>query len=737
MDTYASCGAYKLTGIHRYYKTNGDQFTICGGSTLLKTDNNGDKTFITIRDELTDGARWKFSTFKNMTMAANGNDPVQKYDGHTLTTANTDGARTANILTAELGAPFAELDTGTDLDASSWYQYRVAHYDGSVYYYSTARSNPILTGAAVYNIALTDVPLGPAGTTTRYIYRTDGNASRAAVEADTTFRLVGTISDNSTTTFADTTADGSSDTPTWATVSAGSNVTPPVGKFINIHKERVFLANKPSFTSDVYWSYPFRKDVFNSADYEPIRENDGDEITCLENQSGVVVICKTNTIMKLITLASDDTQWQVLGPYSHVGVQAPYSVDSTPKGLAYVAKDGIYIFDGSNSQLISDIVTKSVSDMLWTSRSDIAGKYFKNEYQVAYTSIESGASVNDRVLVLDMQRDSYSIDDKSINTFTVFGSGTDEGTLYSGSSGTDGNILAHTETTGILIYKTKTEFDNGTFDDAKVSGNDNNPVVRISWVGGFDAAEFVGKGFDHGDYTTSIFARPDTDGTWTSPIVEINATGMDKLYWNEDLGAAGDITVALKLAATSGGIAGASWSSEFSDPSGSDLSGLTANNFTQLRASLSTTDILLTPELIRRNNFSIKMVYDKEGSAAETSIVTVYKTGAMSFGAPDSLKRLWEIPIYYTGTSGTITFQVTDMEGDVDTSFTIDLSVDPGDDPDDFYTGTTTGKKFTHYFAHAGEVPIAEFFQYEITESGATPWAIQRIKTRFSVEPKI
>lgn len=733
MDTYGTCGASKVTGLHRYYKTNGDQYTICSRSTLIRSDYNNNKTFVTIMDELTDGARWSFETFRNVTIMADGTDPTLKYDGHTLTTANTDAARTAGILAAELGAPFAELNTGANLDAAAWYQYRIAHYDGSVYYYSTARSNPILTGADVHNIYLTDVPLGPPGTTTRYIYRTDGAATRAAVEADTTFKLVGTIADNSTLVFADTTADGSVATPTWATASAGSNITPPVGKFVIIHKESVFLANNPTYTSDVYWSYPSRKDIFNSADYEPIRENDGDEITCLKNQSGVVVVCKTNTIMKIITLSSDDTQWQVMGPYSSIGCQAPYSADNTPKGIAYLAKDGIYIFDGSTSQLISDVITRSVSDILWTSRTDVVGKYFNNEYQLAYTSVESGGSVNNRVIVFDMQRDAYEIDDKDINVFHVFSSGTDEGTLYSGSSTTSGAILAHTETVGNLIFKTKTDFEGGTYDDTDVSGSEQDPVVTLAWNKAFNDAEFVGKGFDHVDYATSTFMRPDTDGTWTSPVVEINATGLDKIYWNEDLGSIGNITFAIRLAATSAGVAAAAYSAEYSDPSGSDISGVTANNYIQIRASLSTTDITLTPELTRSNNYSIKLVYDKEGSAAETSIPTVYKTGALSFGMPDKKKILWEIPVYYTGTSGTINFHITDMEGVVDTSFNLDLSVNPDDDLDDFYTGTNTGKKYTYVFAHDGTTVDSDFFQYELTENGSIGWSIQKIKTRFSL----
>ena len=735
MDTYVACGAYKVTGLHRYYKTNGDQFVICSGSTFLNSDKNDAKVFIEIRDELTDGARFDFETFKNKTIGCNGTDACQKYDGHVLTTANTDGARTASILTADLGASFAELDTGTDLDASSWYQYVIAHYDGTTYFYSDAVSNPILTGSSVHNIALTDVPLGPPGTTTRYIYRTDGNASRAAVESDTTYKLVGNIANNSATTFSDTTADGSVATPTWTTASGGTNVTPPIGKFILLSKSRIFIANKPNFTSDILWSYPYRADVFDPVDFEPIREDDGDVITFIENQSGVVVIGKTNTIMKLITLSGDDTQWQVLGPYSDVGCPTPYSVANTPKGIACVAKEGIYIFDGSNSQLISDITTDAVRDMLWTSRNDIAGIYFNNEYQVAYTSIVSGAGVNNRVLVFDMQRDAYEIDDKDINVFHVFSSGTDEGTLYSGDSGSGGAILAHTITPGgVLIYKTQTDFENGTYDDTDVFGSEPDPILRLSWNIAFDDSEFTGKGFDHANYATSTFARRDLDGTWTSPIIEINATNMDKLFWNEDLGPDGDITFAIKLAATSGGIAGASYSSEFSDPSGSDISGETANNFAQLRASLSTTDITKTPDLVRRNNFSIKMVYSKEGVASETSIPTVWKSGAMDFGNPKQMKMLWGIIIYYTGTSGTLAFQITDMEGDVDKSFSIDLSVDPSDDTDDEYTGTATGKKFTHTFEYDGTVPQAEFYQITITESAVIPWSIQRATIRYNLQ---
>ncbi len=734
MLNYDSFGSYKITGLHRYYQLDDDKYLIVAGSTFLKSDKNDAKSPIIIRDELTDGRRWQFVTYNDIAIGVNGVDNPQKYDGHTLTTDDTDGARTASILTTDLGAPFAELNTGANLDASSWYQYKVAFYNGSVYYYSNAKSNPILTGATVRDLTLTNIPLGPAGTTHRYIYRTDGNVSRVAVEADTTFKLVGTIADNATTTFDDTTADGSVDTPLWATVAAGSNLTPPVAKFAMIHKESLWLAHTPVYPSDVYWSYPFKPDIFNSADYEPIRQNDGDEITFIKNQLGIVIVGKTNSIMKFVTISADSDQWQVLGPYSHIGCQAPYSAVNSPKGIFYLAKNGLYVFDGETSQLASDIVTRELRDVLWTSRDDVASVFYDNEYQMAYTSVESGSGINDRVLVLDIQRDAYVIDDKNINVFEVFDSGTDEGTLYSGSSDSDGNVLSHASEIGKLIYKTKSALEAGTAQYIDVFGSEQIPWMEISWGIAFDDASLVGATFQSATYQNATFQRPDTFGFWYSPIVEINASDMDKLYWNEDLGAYGDITFSMRFGATSGAVDSASFGPNYTNAVGADISGETANNFVQLRASFETSDILYSPEIITLDNFAIKMVYSKEGDSAEESIPTVYKTGMMDFGTPGPEKMIWEIEIFYTGDTGDIDFNLTNLEGTVDRDFTIDLSIEPGDVSDDGYIGNTVSKSYVHQFPHDGDVPIGTFFQYTISDDEGDIWEIYKIKTRYTIE---
>jgi len=275
-----------VKSVYRYYKSDGTKYTVGTYNTNVSYFNSSGTETVLLATATT-AKRWSFLTYKDLLIGMNGTDNAKKWDGETTVTANTDGSRTANDLVTDLGAPFAELNTGANLDASSWYQYKTVFYDGTTYKYSLARSNPILTGTSVKDIYLTDIPLGPSGTTHRYIYRTVGNASRADVAADSTFYLIGTLADNSTRVLADTTSDDDADddaAPTWTTAAGGLEVTPPKGEFSLINTEKLFIANDPSGTisgkSTIYWSDTLNPDYFLiGTDYELIRPDDGDEIT--------------------------------------------------------------------------------------------------------------------------------------------------------------------------------------------------------------------------------------------------------------------------------------------------------------------------------------------------------------------------------------------------------------------------------------------------------------------------
>lgn len=747
MLLYATCRSAAVRGLHRLYKSDGTEYTVVASSTYLDYVDESTSSCTTLRPGLTDGKRWTFETYKDVTIGVNGFDNDIKWDGKIQTTANTDGSRTAGDLAADLGAPFAEQNTGSNLDASSWYQYKVAFYDGSTYQYSDARSNPLLTGSTVRDITLTDIPLGPSGTTARTIYRTVGNASRAAVIVDTSFYKVATISDNTTRTYNDAVTDATilgDAAPTWSTASGGTDVTPPKAKFCSINKERLFLGNIPADTSggsEIAWSDVLNPDYFNyGTDYELIRPDDGDEITFFNIFLGIPTIGKTNSISKFYTDAASSDNWYISLFDNSIGCPAAYTAASTPLGIMYLGRSGLYVFNGSNSQLTSDVVTKDIKDISQANISEAVGIFNENKYYLSYTSNATGSSINDRVLILDTVRNAYVKDSKNIDTFIVLDSGNDFGTLLSGSSNTDGKIFAHSSSPDMIIIRDINDLNAGTDSDVGYFGDDDSPYIEMAWNITIDDSSFAGTSIDAYTPATATIDRHDTSGTWTSPIFEVNAAALNKIYWNESLGSTGDITFAIRLASTSGGISGASWSSEFTNPSGSDISGETADNFLQIRATLSDSDITTTPKVLSLDNFLIQLTYSKVGSSGETSVNSYFIPGWESLDGSRNPKRIKEILIYYTGTSGNLNFRYENDEGDIDNTFTIDLSTLPETSTEDDYVGTAQDKIYRYIppGGFAGEdFPSGKLWRFSVSESGIVGWSIQDIMIRYEVLPYV
>lgn len=738
-------GSDTINGLHRYYKADDTLKTIIATSTLLKIGDVDVTTTTTIKTGLSDGKRFQFVTYKDVAIGANGTDRMVKYDGHTVTTANTDGARTASELCAQLGAPFAELNTGSNLDASSWYQYKMMFLVSGVTYYSNARSNPILTGSTVRDITLTGIPIGPSGTTARYVYRTLGNASQAAVEADNTFYLVATISDNTTLTandaMDDTTASGAT---AWST-SGKTDCTPPIVKYIEIHKERLWAAGNSTYPSDLYFSDDGNPDFFTPADFIEIRADDGDKITFIKPVLGVLTVGKTNTIQKFYTDGSTTTGWYASDVFSNIGCPAPYSAAATPIGIFYLGRHGLYRFDGQSSRLISDAVTKEIEDISQVNIVDCAGIYHNNEYRLAYTSTASGVSYNNRVLLYDLTRDAYVVDIENIKCWVGFNSGTDFGQLFSGSSASDGYIVAHSSTSSLLTKRYKSEIDLGTFDDTRTIGTENDPQIELAWDCTIDTwlTELQSKNASIATIDdiiiylpNAIIDRPDTDGTWTSPAYQVNAQALDKLYWNENLGAFGDITWQVRTNATST-LTLIPWNAAVTNPNGSDISGATPDVYIQFRANLSTSDINYTPYLYEDNGYLFRMAYSKIGSANETSVLSTWSTGWLNFERPNKKKFIKRIRLYYTGTAGILTTKIEGDDGDITQSFETDLSVDVDSSSADEYRGEGDLKTFNYYPPmNSTSIPalVSEVFKITFTNDGLTDFSIYRVEFLVDVE---
>ena len=888
----ASPHAAPVKSLYRYYKSDGTKHTITTSSTYMDAvDNAGNIT--ALASGLSDGKRWSFVTYNDLLIGMNGTNNAKKWDGKTFNTANTTGHRTAGYLIADLGAPFCELLTGTHLDASSWYQYKVAFYNGSYYTYSQALSNPIQTGAAVYDIKVTDIPLGPTGTTQRILFRTQGQATVGAL-AGATYYPVAIVNDNSTITFSDiktdteiaantsllgfiavrsggagyaasdavtvvqganttgsitvgtvdkgtvltiispvttpgtgytaadnlattsshtgavktadvggtagtgyavddvltitqggasggtvkvtavgekgalsdveilTTGSGYSTSdnlatsggsgssaqisivagtasgltvdidpiPTWAVVSAGFDVTPPKGKYCVINGERLFIGCDPTTTqgkSIVYFSGVYTPQSFYyHTDYRLIRPDDGDEITFMRNLLGILTIGKTRTISKLYTRGSSD-EWSVSDPFSFIGCTAPYSAASTMQGILYFGRNGIHLFNGQSSALVSDVVTDKTRDVLETNQDEVVGAYFDNTYFMSYTQASSGSAVNDRVLVLDITRNAYVSDTYHVDSFAVSDSGDDAGVLLSGSSDADGTIYAHGESFSRLIYQYGSQFALGTYADmVENSGNEEDPLLTL----GYDDTwgdEPAGEAWEdvNPSYT---WMMESLTGSWTSPIIQVNAAALDKISWNEVLGLNGNVTVAIRTGATAGAVAASAWSSEFTDPSGSDISGVTASVFAQIRISMTSAVYTETPAVYVEDGCALRMTYKKAGNVVEDSYVSSWTSNKTKLGG-ENPKLLKEIQIYYTGTTGTLAVSYQVEDGTVRT-FNIDLATLPATSQTDGYFGDNVDKMFT-YVPDFSISPVGRNFTFSFSENGVEKWSVKKIVVRF------
>lgn len=862
LNVYGTADATEpITGMHRHYTAGGDKVLIVSHGDEIETGNDTSGAFTKILDLSTTGRRWEFLTWHNIVIGSDGYNRPIKYDG-----TSASATYLGSLLATNAGSGSGPV-TGA-------YTYKVTCYSSTKEILLNSASN---THTANGNdVSLSMIPICPdaiVGTTTtgRKIYRTESNGS--------TYKLLsnGTITNNTAVTLTDSDIDGA----LGATMPAGDETwTVPVARFPLVQNDRLFFGNDPNNNpSRLFWSESGSHDTFDPTQYFDIRTNDGDGITFVKGVLGILTVGKNNTIQKVyIDGADPDTEWSVSDPISYVGCQAPYSAVNTPVGIIYLARTGIYRFNGQYSELISDIVTPEIDDITDSDFENSWGVYHENKYFLAYASSESAATYNDRVLMLDVLADAYAIDLLNINVFTVFNSGDDWGILYAGASDS-GKVYAYSDETNEMVHKRQSDF-TGLWDDTRyiptsVGGDSESPVIEISRTETIDELE--------GTINQMIgtIDRQDLRGFYVSQPVEMAAGTFDKLYWNQTTPiAGGSISFKLRTSATgeknllhnddfdfwdnhlydtqntiapndwrlttrAGGtgslaesettivqrgltsvkltkpntgttllsrtisatpyvgktmvftgyaksansvaskvwfeiqdntdtqttvmpyansgnwvasattntinatatsvtvrlavgseanavayfdqvmlIEGATaqndwsaWSSSFTNSTGSDISGVTANSFLQYQIDMQTTDIRYTPTVFRTGGYNVKLSYDREGTAQSASIPMTWRTGWLDLGLPDRVKSLKRIYAVHEGGLASYTVTVENLEGVTD-SFTIDTSTNPTQ-----YKEAFTNGKF-----------IGQYFRVQITSNDEHPLVIKKLVFVFDDE---
>lgn len=684
-----------IIGLHRFYLSDGSKVLLTDYSNKIAKGNDSTGSFTDILTLTQSDRRAQWLTWHNIAIMTDGYNQPVKYDG-------TSSSATY------LGTALA-LDAGSGAGPNGSYTYKVTCYTASTEYSLGVASNTVVVSDNDINLSM--IPICPdtlVGVTVvgRKIYRTEASGS--------TYKLLsnGTINNNTATTLTDSDADGA----LGATLSPTLTFGVPKGRLSIIHFNRLWIANDPDHPSRIYYSEDSEHDVFLPTSYFDIRQNDGDEITIVANVLGKLTIGKTNTIQKIYTDGDDPAaDWEISDPFSFVGCHALYTGVNTPNGLVYLSNNGIYLFNGQYSQLLSDSVTPEIKDISSSNISNTWAAYFKNSYYLTYTSTKSGGTVNNRVLVMDLLTKAFSIDTVSINVFHVLRSGSDVEVLYSGGSVT-GKVYAHNENNKEIIHRRASDFTGVYTEMRNRSSDDESPILELARTATIDA--LIGTI----DSLTGTIDRSSSTGNYISQPLTVGASRLDKIYWNETLPTAGsNVTFATRSATNDTAISSAIWSSEVTDPSGSDISSNTANTVIEYRISMTTDTLTSSPTVYKANNFVVRLSYSIAGATDEETIPLRWRSGWLDLGVPGYKKLLRKLYVYYdSDSSGTLNIEFENYQGNTD-SFAIDLQDHPSE--------------YVEYFANGAF--LGELFRINITESSLNTLKIKKIIFVYDTEPLV
>jgi len=453
-------GSGAALSAYRYYTSGGVKKWIVIHDTTAYVGDDSAGTFTSIRTGLTSGKKCTFVTYKDLLYVSNGYDNIWIYDG------------ASDNVTWEMGSCKGLAASGGSLDASADYKYQVT-IDADAYICG-AVSNTIATTAVNKKIELTEIPLGPAGTANRKIYRTEGDGS--------TYKLLTTIADNTTTVYTDSTADAS-----LGATMGGVTDDVPLGTELKTHRERLFITRDPSNPNRIYYSNPYLPHYIQQTtnlDYMDIEPDDNDEIMGIPLQLGMMCCIKKNSIRKLHITSpvsgTDPTTWYADDPIVHAGCPAEWTIQQSPYGIIYLGWDHWYVFNGATSlPIIDEFDTNDIlsGDFLGT-----VGYYDpKGIFMAAYTDATAGAQQHDRVMRYNFKRKAMSFDSVGVECFASKAGDDENGELYYGDSA-NGYIYktVHSEITHQL--RTKTECNAGTKTDIFVGGTESSPYIEIGSV---------------------------------------------------------------------------------------------------------------------------------------------------------------------------------------------------------------------------------------------------------------
>ena len=404
-------------------------------------------TFVTIpsaQSVFTAGQRMGAAEMENHLFVCNGGVNAYKYNGTDFTRHGIPAPTATH--TASQGTAAGSLAT------SGEYLWKVTYVNSQLAEGDLGPANSTFTASAggTDSALLTSLPVAPQsfGVNARKIYRTENGG--------TTYKLVTTISDNTTTSYN----DGLGDDGLGATAPTDNGV-PPNYEFIVYHKNRLFM-NDPSNPSFVWYTDLNEPYTVQSSNFLVVGDDSSDLVKSIAvHDDSLIVFGERNTW--LVYMASTTpSDWRTIKIKGNLTSKSPFGAFIYNNKLAFPAilNDkfvGIGAIEGdsidpsvtflSNSNAGSMLKSDRIEPDMFLIDEDNVKNYssivFKNR---AYIALEYGlsATANNRIYVLDFSIANLGRRQEEIwvpwtglsaSQFTIY-----NGNLYFGSSVADGTV---------------------------------------------------------------------------------------------------------------------------------------------------------------------------------------------------------------------------------------------------------------------------------------------------------
>lgn len=263
-----------------------------------------------------------------------------------------------------------------------------------------------------------------------------------------------------------------------------------------VHKNRIWAAKSTTIPYRMYFSsLNLPEDWVTTGGYIDLPDKT-QTISGLISWGGYLYIFTETNVY--ILMGSTPNDFSLKKSNSQVGAIAPRSIQVTDIGICFLARTGVFAFDGNTSTKLSDKVENTINGISKTKIQYACGLYDgQGRYWIAYT--DRTGTYNNKILIYDIGlREWYKYDNLNISYFERAYGGTDRGELYGGSSLNNGLIYILQSSTGTesITNSSQSDFDNGTtFNTVTtsfpsvdiVNGIDDNTIL-LAYMDGADGA---------------------------------------------------------------------------------------------------------------------------------------------------------------------------------------------------------------------------------------------------------